>query len=73
MSDYQRVASRVESWTDRSMSYVVCNHVSRLVVCRCGAQVRWSTAKVMWVRADGLGAVKDEHWDLTEGLKLLGD
>jgi hypothetical protein len=23
--------------------------------------------KVMWVCADGLGAVKDEHWDLTDG------
>jgi hypothetical protein len=53
----------------------VCNHVSRLVVCRCGAQVRWSTAKVkvMRVRADGPGAVKDEHCDLTEGPELLGD
>jgi hypothetical protein len=41
----------------------VCNNVSRLVVCRCGAQVRWSTVKVkvMWVRADGPGAMKDEH------------
>jgi hypothetical protein len=25
--------------------------------------------KVMWVRADGPGAAKDERWDLTEGLK----
>jgi hypothetical protein len=42
---------------------MLCNHVSRLVVCRCGAQGRWLTAKVlvMWVRVDGLGAVKEEH------------
>jgi hypothetical protein len=48
---------------------VLCNHISRLVVRMCGVQVRWSTmkVKVMRVRADGLGAVKDERWDLTEG------
>jgi hypothetical protein len=52
----------------------VCNHVCRLVVCRCGTQGQWSTAKVkvMQVHADGPGAVKDERWDLTEGLESLG-
>jgi hypothetical protein len=41
----------------------MCNHVGRLVVCRCGAQGWWSTVKVkvMRVRADGPGAVKDER------------
>jgi hypothetical protein len=31
-------------------------------MCRCGAQILWSTAKVkvMQARADGPGAVKDE-------------
>jgi hypothetical protein len=44
------------------MSYVLCNHVGWLVVCRCRAQGWWLTVKVkvMRVRADGLGAVKDE-------------
>jgi hypothetical protein len=44
------------------MSYVLCNHVSRLVVSMCGAHVRWLTTnvKVMRVRADRLRAVKDE-------------
>jgi hypothetical protein len=39
----------------------MCNLVGRLVVCRCGSQGLWSTVnvKVMWVRADGSGAVKD--------------
>jgi hypothetical protein len=62
VSDCQRVASWVVSWSNRGVS-CVCNNVSRLVVCRCGAQVRWSTVKVkvMWVRADGPGAMKDEH------------
>jgi hypothetical protein len=46
----------------------MCNHVSRLVVCRCEAQRLWSVTKVkvMWIRADGPGAVKDKCWDLTE-------
>jgi hypothetical protein len=48
----------------------VCNHVSGFVVCRCGAQVRWSTTKVMRVRVDGPGAAKDERWDLIEGPEL---
>jgi hypothetical protein len=41
----------------------VCNHVCRLVVCRCEAQGQWLTTKmkVMRVRDDGLGAVKDER------------
>jgi hypothetical protein len=40
----------------------MCNHVGRLVVCRCGASGRWSVAevKVMRARANGPGAVKDE-------------
>jgi hypothetical protein len=48
----------------------VCNNVSGFVVCRCGAQVQWSTTKVkvMPVRADGPGATKDERWDLIEDL-----
>jgi hypothetical protein len=71
MSDCQRIASQVESWTNRAVNYVLCNHVCRLVVCMCGAQGRWSMAKVkvMQVHADGPGAVKDERWDLTEGPK----
>jgi hypothetical protein len=53
----------------------LCNHVGRLVVCRCGAQGRWSTAevKVMRARADGPGAVKGECWVLTDGSEQLGD
>jgi hypothetical protein len=33
------------------------------VVCKCGAQGRWSIVKVkvMLVRVDGPGEVKDEH------------
>jgi hypothetical protein len=47
----------------------MCNHVGQLIVCRCGAQGWWSKAevKIMRVRADGPGAVKDERRDLTEG------
>jgi hypothetical protein len=48
----------------------VCHHVSRLlVVCRCGAQVQWSTVKVkvMQIHGDGSGVVNDECCDLTEG------
>jgi hypothetical protein len=54
---------------------VLRNDVSRLMMCRCGAQGRWSTmkVKVMQVRADGSGAVKDEHWDLTDAPKKSGD
>jgi hypothetical protein len=42
----------------------VCATMSLGLWCAgCGAQVRWSTVKVkvMWVRADGPGAMKDEH------------
>jgi hypothetical protein len=44
-------------------------------VCRCGAQGRWSTAKVkvMRARADGPGAVKGECWVLTDGPEQPGD
>jgi hypothetical protein len=58
---------------------VLCNHVCRLVVGRCGAQGRWSKAKakakvkVMWVRADGSGATKDERWELIDGPEKPGD
>jgi hypothetical protein len=53
----------------------MCDHVRRIVVCRCGAQGRWSTmkVKVMQVGVDGLEAVKDERWDLTEGPELRSD
>jgi hypothetical protein len=66
MSDYQRVAFRVESWTDRGVRLCMCNHVGWLMVGRCGTQGRWSTAevKVMQARADGPKAVKDERWVL---------
>jgi hypothetical protein len=54
---------------------MLCNHVSRLVVCKCGAQIRWSTTKVkvIQVHADGPGAMKDERCDLIEGLESPGD
>jgi hypothetical protein len=54
---------------------VLCNHVGRIVICRCGAQVLWSTTKVkvMQIRVDRPGAMKDERWDLTEGPELSGD
>jgi hypothetical protein len=75
MSDCQCVASQVELWTNRGVNYVLCNHVFWLVVCRCGAKGRWSTMKVkiMRVGANGPGAVKDEHWELTEGPESPGD
>jgi hypothetical protein len=58
MSDCQRVALWGSQWTDQSVRLCLCNHVGRLVVCRCGAQEKWSMAevKVMRPRADGLGA-----------------
>jgi hypothetical protein len=53
----------------------MCNHVVRLVVCRCGAQGRLSTAevKVMQAHVDRLGAVKDECWVLPDGPEQPGD
>jgi hypothetical protein len=53
----------------------MCNHVGRLVVCRCGAQGRWSTneVKVMWARADGPRAMNDECWVLTDEPDQPGD
>jgi hypothetical protein len=62
MSDCEWVASRVESWTDRGVSYVyVQPYLSAY-----GVQV-WSTGtmvddwgEVMRARADELGAVKDK-------------
>jgi hypothetical protein len=47
---------------------VLCNHVGRLVVCRPTEKV-----KVMRVRGDGPGVVKNERWDLTKGPKSSGD
>jgi hypothetical protein len=49
--------------------------MAKLSMASCGAQVEWSTTKmkVMRFRVDGLGAVKDECWDLTEGPESLGD
>jgi hypothetical protein len=57
------------------MRFCLCNHVGRLVVCRCGPQGRWLTAevKVIWACADGSGAVKGECWILTDGLDLPSD
>jgi hypothetical protein len=51
---------------------VLCNHVSRLVVCTCGAHGRWSTMKekVMQVHADDPEVVKG---DFTEGPEKQGD
>jgi hypothetical protein len=45
------------------------------MVYMCGAHAWWSTVKVkiMRVRVNGLGAVKDERWDLTEGPESSGD
>jgi hypothetical protein len=53
----------------------MCNHVGRLVVCRCGAKGRWSTAevKVIQAHADGLGAVKGNCWVLTDGPEQSSD
>jgi hypothetical protein len=75
MSDCQRVALWGSQWTDQSVRLCLCNHVGRLVVCRCGAQERWSMAevKVMRARTDKPGVVKDECWVLTDGLEQPGD
>jgi hypothetical protein len=75
MSDCQRVALWGSQWIDQSVRLCLCNHVGRLVVCRCGAQERWLTAevKVMRARADGPGAVKGECWVLTDGSEQPGD
>jgi hypothetical protein len=37
MSDCQRVALWRSPWTDHSVGLCLCNHVNRLMVCRCGA------------------------------------
>jgi hypothetical protein len=75
MSDCQRVALWGSQWTDQTVRLCLCNHVGRLVVCRCGAQERWSMAevKVMRARADGSRAVKGECWVLTDESKQSGD
>jgi hypothetical protein len=49
-SDCQRVALWGSQWTDQSVRLCLCNHVGRLVVCRCGAQERLSTAEVKVMR-----------------------
>jgi hypothetical protein len=44
------------------------------MVYKCGAHERSiAKVKVMRVRVDGLRAVKDECWDLTEGSESSGD
>jgi hypothetical protein len=62
MSDCQRVTLWGSQCNDQTMILCLCNHVSRLVVCRCGARERWLMVKVkvMRARADGPGAVKGE-------------
>jgi hypothetical protein len=62
-------------WTNQSVRLCICNHVGRLVVCRCGAQRRWSTVEVKVIRAhaNGSGAVKDECWVLANEPEQLGD
>jgi len=49
--------------------HIQMGRVSWFMVRKCGARRQWSTAKVkvMRVRAEGLGAVKDRCWDWTEG------
>jgi hypothetical protein len=61
MSDCQRGASRVDSWTNLGVSYVLCNHVCWLMVCSYGAQGWWSMAKVkvMRVHVDGPRVTND--------------
>jgi hypothetical protein len=75
MSDCQWVALWGSQWTDQSVRLCLCNHVGRLVVCRCGAQEWWSMAevKVMRARADGPGVVKGEWWVLTNESEQPGD
>jgi hypothetical protein len=75
MSDCQWVALWGSQWTDQSVKLCMCNHVGRLVVCRYGAQRRWSMAKVkvMRARVDGSRAVKDECWVLDDGLEQPDD
>ena len=61
-------------WAKWDVSVFV-QHVSWLVVYRCGVQRQLSIekVKVMQVRVDGPGLVKDEHWVLTDELEKLGD
>jgi hypothetical protein len=53
----------------------MCNHVNRLVVCKCGAHGRWSMSEVMVMRAraDGPGAMKDKCWVLADGPEQPSD
>jgi hypothetical protein len=75
MRDCQHVALWGSQWADQSVRLCTCNHVGRLVVCRCGAQGQWSMAevKVMRACADGPGAVKDECWVLADEPEQPGD
>jgi hypothetical protein len=59
----------------RVRELVLCNHIYRLVVCKCGAQGQYSTTKVkvMWIHTDGPEATKDERCDLTKGPEKSGD
>jgi hypothetical protein len=76
MSNCQRVGLWSSQWIDQSVRLCLCNHVGRLVMCRCGARRRWSTieVKVMPARADRPGAVKGKWWVLTDdGQEQPGD
>jgi hypothetical protein len=75
MSDCQWIALWGSLWTDQNVRLCLCNHVGRLVVCRCGAWGRWSMIEVNFMRdyADGSGAVKGECQVLTDGPEQLGD
>jgi hypothetical protein len=60
-------------WTNRGVSWVV-QHVSWVVVRRCGARRRWLTTKVKVkrVRADRLRAVKDGCRGFDQGTREAG-
>jgi hypothetical protein len=75
MNDCQWVTLCGSQWTNQSVRLCMCKHVSRLVVCRCGAHGWWSTTtmNVMRAHADGPGEMKDECWVLADGLEQPGD
>jgi hypothetical protein len=60
ISDCQRIVFWCSRWTDQSMSYVLCNHVSRLMVCRCEVHVCCSMANVKVTR--GFMPIDGEWW-----------
>jgi hypothetical protein len=75
MTDCQWVALWGSQWADQSVRLCLCNHVGRLVVCRCGAK-EWRSiveVKVMQARVDGPGAMKGECWVLTDESEQPGD